>query len=34
VKNGTLKVYPGLSHGLAQVNAETFNKDLLAFIKG
>jgi non-heme chloroperoxidase len=34
VKNATLKVYPGLSHGLAQVNAETFNKDLLAFIKG
>jgi non-heme chloroperoxidase len=34
VKNATLKIYKGLSHGLAQVNAETFNKDLLAFIKG
>ena len=34
VKGATLKVYRGLSHGLAQVNADTFNKDLLAFIKG
>jgi non-heme chloroperoxidase len=29
----TLKLYPGLSHGLAETHAEVFNKDLLAFIK-
>ena len=34
VKGATLKVYQGLSHGLAQVNADIFNADLLAFIKG
>ena len=34
VKKATLKVYPGGSHGLAQVQAKTFNEDLLAFIKG
>jgi non-heme chloroperoxidase len=34
VKGATLKVYNGLPHGLAQTNAEVFNKDLLAFIKG
>ena len=34
VKGATLKVYQGLSHGLAQVNADAFNQDLLAFIKG
>ena len=34
VKGATLKVYQGLSHGLAQVNADLFNRDLLAFIKG
>jgi non-heme chloroperoxidase len=34
VKSATLKVYQGLSHGLAQVNADLFNRDLLAFIKG
>ncbi|WP_420566516.1 alpha/beta fold hydrolase [Thalassobaculum sp.] len=33
VRNSTLKVYPGLSHGLCTVNAETVNPDLLAFIK-
>jgi non-heme chloroperoxidase len=32
VRNSTLKVYPGLSHGLCTVNAETVNPDLLAFI--
>ena len=31
--NGTLKVYPGLSHGMATVNADTINADLLAFIE-
>ena len=30
--NGTLKVYPGLSHGMLTVNADILNPDLLAFI--
>ncbi|WP_266169094.1 alpha/beta fold hydrolase [Dyella subtropica] len=34
VKHGTLKVFPGASHGLAQVNQDEFNKELLAFAKG
>lgn len=34
VKGSTLKIYPGLSHGLAQTHAELFNADLLAFIQG
>lgn len=34
LRNGTLKVYPGLSHGMATVDAETINADLLAFIQG
>jgi non-heme chloroperoxidase len=34
LKQGTLKVYPGLPHGLAQTHADTFNPDLLAFIRG
>jgi non-heme chloroperoxidase len=33
VQNGTLKIYPGLSHGMAIVNAETINGDLLKFIQ-
>jgi non-heme chloroperoxidase len=33
LKNGTLKTYPGLPHGMATTHAETINKDLLAFIK-
>ena len=33
VKGSTLKVYPGLSHGLASTHAELFNADLLAFIQ-
>ncbi len=33
VKNSTLKVYPGASHGMCTVNAEQVNADLLAFIK-
>jgi non-heme chloroperoxidase len=32
VQNGTLKIYPGSSHGMAILNAETINPDLLAFI--
>jgi non-heme chloroperoxidase len=33
VQNGTLKIYPGFSHGMAITEAETINSDLLAFIK-
>ena len=33
VKNSTLKVYPGASHGMCTVNAEQVNADVLAFIK-
>jgi non-heme chloroperoxidase len=33
VQNGTLKLYPGLSHGMAIINAETVNPDLSAFIQ-
>jgi len=34
LKNGTLKTYPGLSHGMLTVNADVLNADLLAFVKG
>ncbi|WP_201830068.1 alpha/beta fold hydrolase [Microvirga zambiensis] len=34
VPNATLKVYPGGAHGLAQLEPDRFNNDLLAFIKG
>jgi len=33
VKGSTLKVYPGLSHGMCTVNKDQINDDLLAFIK-
>lgn len=33
VKNGTLKTYPGLSHGLFATHPEVVNPDLLAFIR-
>ncbi len=33
LKNGTLKVYKGLPHGMASTHPEIINKDLLAFIK-
>jgi non-heme chloroperoxidase len=33
VKNGTLKVYPGLPHGMCTTHPEVINRDLLAFIK-
>jgi non-heme chloroperoxidase len=33
IKYGTLKVYPGLSHGMCVVNADLINSDLLEFIK-
>ena len=32
VKGSTLKVYPGLSHGMCTVNKDQINTDLLAFI--
>ena len=34
LKNGTLKTYKGLPHGLPTTHAEMVNADLLAFIKG
>jgi len=33
VQNGTLKTYPGFSHGMLTVNADVLNADFLAFIK-
>ncbi len=33
VKGSTLKVYPGLSHGMCSINKDQINADLLAFIK-
>jgi non-heme chloroperoxidase len=32
--NGTLKTYPGLSHGMLTVNADQLNADILEFITG
>ncbi len=32
--NGTLKTYPGFSHGMLTVNADVLNADLLAFVTG
>jgi len=34
LKNATLKMYPGLAHGMITTNADVINADLLAFIKG
>jgi len=34
LKNGTLKVYEGLPHGMATTHADVINADLLAFFKG
>ncbi|WP_313001987.1 alpha/beta hydrolase [Brevundimonas sp.] len=34
LKKGQLKVYPGFSHGMATVNADVINADILAFIEG
>ena len=34
VKNGMLKVYPGLPHGMCTTHPELINRDLLAFIRG
>jgi non-heme chloroperoxidase len=33
VKGSTLKVYPGLSHGMCTINKDQINADLLAFIR-
>ena len=33
LKNGTLKTYMGLPHGMPTTHAETINADLLAFMK-
>ena len=33
VKSSTLKVYPGASHGMAEIMRDQINADLLAFIK-
>jgi non-heme chloroperoxidase len=30
--DGTLKTYPGFSHGMLTVNADALNADLLAFV--
>lgn len=32
LSNGTLKTYPGLSHGMLTVNADVLNTDILAFV--
>ena len=34
LKNGKLITYPGFPHGMATTQAETINRDLLAFIEG
>ena len=34
LRNGTLKTYPGLSHGMLTLDAGVLNADLLAFIRG
>jgi len=34
VKNATLKVYPGLPHGMCSTHKDVINADLLGFIKG
>jgi hypothetical protein len=33
VRNASLKVYPGLPHGMCTTDPDTINPDLLAFIK-
>ncbi len=33
LKNGTLKTYPGLPHGMASTHPEVINADILAFIR-
>ena len=33
IKNATLKVYPGLPHGMCSTHKDLLNQDLLAFLK-
>src|SRR5579864_8242589 len=33
LRKGTVKVYPGFSHGMATTNADIINRDLLAFVR-
>jgi len=33
VKNATLRIYPGGSHGLADTNKDQLNEDLIAFLR-
>jgi non-heme chloroperoxidase len=33
VPNATLKVYPGLPHGMCQTHKDIINKDLLEFVQ-
>ena len=33
LKHGTLKIYPGYSHGMITTNADVINADLLSFIR-
>jgi non-heme chloroperoxidase len=33
LRKGTLKTYPGFSHGMLTVNADVLNPDLLAFVE-
>jgi hypothetical protein len=33
VRNGTLKTYKGFPHGMPTTQAETINRDLLAFLQ-
>jgi non-heme chloroperoxidase len=33
LKNGSLKTYPGFSHGMLTINADVLNADLLAFVQ-
>lgn len=33
LQHGTLKVYPGLPHGMCTTHADMINADLLAFIE-
>lgn len=34
LRNGTLKLYDGLPHGMATTNPDLINRDLLAFVRG
>jgi non-heme chloroperoxidase len=33
LKHGTLKIYPGLPHGMMTTNADVINRDLLSFVR-